>query len=194
MRPTKQAKNMASRSEQIVAAVVEQSYKDLTRPAEDKNPLTGVSSHLCTCVLNMRYPRSFLCTRQILIRGKRRERGIQMAWEGGRGPISIPILVWVSRSAVTPSAARPRGPLGRVEINQKTLCSPHPCPIPHAPLFHPPTCAVGPLSLPSQLRIDRRLLFSFQSHFMSGEIDTRDGSDGNGSAKMARAESLELTD
>ena len=128
-----------------------------------------------------------------------------MGWgdgEGGRSePISIPILVWVSRSAITPSAARarPLGPLGRVEINQKTLCSPHPCRIPHAPLFHPPTCVVGPLSLPSQLRIDRRLLFSFQSHFMSGEIDTRDGrgregSDGNGSAKMARAESLELTE
>ena len=68
-RPIKQRENMDPRSGKIVAAVVEQSYKDLTPPAEDKNPLTDMSSHLCTCVLNTSYswsgPRT---TRRIHIR------------------------------------------------------------------------------------------------------------------------------
>ena len=95
---------MDSRSVQIVAAVVEQSYKDLTPPAEDKNPLTDMSSHLCTCVLNTSYswsgPRT---TRRIHIR-KGGSEG-ESTWDR-RQPISIPILAWVSRSAVTQSFGR----------------------------------------------------------------------------------------
>ena len=92
--------------------MVEQSYKDLTQPAEDKNPLTGMSSHLCTRVLNTSHSRRPAGSRIDVYHekdqyeeGERKEihMGSVGGREGGREPISIPILVWVSRSAVTQS-------------------------------------------------------------------------------------------
>ena len=116
--------------------------------------------------------------------------------EGGREPISIPILVWVSRS-VLPSLSHSVGPLGRVEINQKTLCSPHPR-IPHALLPYPgfpplrlsplPT-SLGPLSSSVQLR-PTLVLFPIPFHVWEDRYYSGGRSDGNGSAKMARADRL----
>ena len=190
--PIKQREKMGSRSGQTVAAVVEQSYKDLTQPAEDKNPLTGTSSHLCTRVLNTSHsrPRSGLGvyrekdqyeegeTKEIHMGSDRREGADKHSNSG------------VGFSFCRHSVTRSVPSVGSKLIRK--LCA---RPIPGFPVLCSPLLSLL-ASTPSAQFSFVRLLFSFQSHFMSGKIDTRAGgrdagkarSDGNGSAKMARAD------
>ena len=142
--------------------MVEQSYKDLTRPAEDKNPLTGMSSHLCTCVLNMRYPRQLSRSYETdPYKGETLREGNPHGM-GGRATDKD------SDSGVGFSLCRHSvSPLGRVEINQKTLCSPHPSlpDSPRSPLPSSPDRRRTPLlPLPVEDRPPPLVLFPIPFH------------------------------
>ena len=134
----------------------------------------------------------------------RRGKGRKSTWdrsEGGREGADKHSNSGVGFSFCRHSVT-PLGPLGRVEINQKTLCSPHPR-IPHALLPYPGfpplrlsplLTSLGPLSSSVQLR-PSLVLFPIPFHVWedryTGGRDAgkaRSDSDGNGSAKMARAD------